>query len=66
MKKRPQIKSVKSDLIEAAEMMLEHYISLVDSGDCGNWNPHDEVVVKNLKRAIRHAKNSGVKSVDKT
>jgi hypothetical protein len=39
-------------LIEAASDMLEHYRSLVHSGDAGSWDPDTEEVVIKLRQAI--------------
>ena len=34
-----------AELEEALRNMRDHYIRLVDSGDCGSWNPREEAVV---------------------
>lgn len=39
-------------LRQAAEDMMYHYIDLVESGDCGNWKPLDEGVVKRIKGVV--------------
>ena len=37
---------------EALEQMTARYVSLVNSGDCGNWNPEEEVEVLNARAAL--------------
>lgn len=37
----------------ALENLLSHYISLVVSGDAGNWNPEEEEEVINARRALQ-------------
>lgn len=34
-----------TDPREALRALLEHYVQLVNCGDCGNWNPEEEAVV---------------------
>lgn len=40
------------DLYAALEAMLDHYVSTVNSGDCGNWDPETEDVVKAARAAL--------------
>lgn len=37
---------------EKAQALLDLYIRLVECGDCGNWNPHEEPEVIALKAAL--------------
>ena len=39
-------------LREAARALLEHYLGLANSGDCGNWDPETEVEVIDLRLAL--------------
>jgi len=32
--------------------LVDRYVTLVDSGDCGHWNPEDEPVVKAARAAL--------------
>lgn len=46
----------------ALEGMREHYVSLVESGDCGNWDPLDEGRVIHADAALsayREARGEG-------
>lgn len=42
-------------LVEAGKAMLEMYLRLADSGDCGFWDAHKEKEVIALKAAIAAA-----------
>jgi hypothetical protein len=44
------------DLLEASEKFLEGYVRMVNSGDCGNWNPEEEDVVIAMRAAINKAR----------
>lgn len=35
------------------QALLNRYVSLVESGDCGNWSPHTEVEVTDAKEALQ-------------
>ena len=37
---------------EALAALLEHYLSLVNSGDSGFWDPEEEDVVKDARAAL--------------
>lgn len=37
----------------ALENLLDHYISLVESGDAGNWDPEKEKQVIDARKALR-------------
>lgn len=39
-------------LREAATAFLAMYVAMVESGDCGNWNPEDEPEVQALRAAL--------------
>jgi len=43
-------------LVEALKFMTRRYEELVDSGDCGHWNPRDEVEVQEARAALALAK----------
>lgn len=43
------------DLYEALEMLLEHYLSLANSGDCGYWDTDKEIQVIKAREAIAKA-----------
>lgn len=36
----------------ALESFLEHYVDMVESGDCGNWNPEKDDVVVMARAAL--------------
>jgi len=40
------------ELLEALQAMVDMYCRLIDSGDCGNWNPRDDVEVRDANKAI--------------
>lgn len=39
-------------LHEALKHLLEHYVELARSGDCGNWDPETEEPVKKARAAL--------------
>lgn len=43
------------DLYEASKELLKHYLGIVNSGDCGFWNPEEEAQVINSRKAIAKA-----------
>lgn len=43
------------ELLEALESVLKNYVSLVNSGDAGNWNPEEEPEVQAALAAIAKA-----------
>lgn len=47
--------SAAPELLEAAASLLHRYVSLVECGDCGMWNPHEESDVIKAKAAIKKA-----------
>ena len=42
-------------LLEALEDMTEHYCSLINSGDAGNWNPECEPPVMVSRLTLKQA-----------
>ena len=44
-------------LLDALEAMTEQYVSLVNCGDCGNWDPELDAAVKQARALI--AKHRG-------
>ena len=43
------------ELLEALEGITKHYVDLVNSGDCGFWNPEEKLFVMDARAAIRKA-----------
>ena len=43
------------DLLEALSKLTDMYCRLLNSGDCGNWNPEDDIEVKEAREAIAKA-----------
>lgn len=43
------------ELAEALKALLKHYVSLVNSGDAGHWDPETEEVVMQARAALSHA-----------
>lgn len=50
--------SAAPELLEALEEFLARYIRLVESGDCGNWDPETEEFVVKARIAIAKAKGT--------
>lgn len=48
------------ELLESLTALLEHYVELVNCGDCGKWNPENESEVLAARSAI--AKATGTQS----
>lgn len=46
------------DLYEALSGLLKRYVSLVNSGDCGFWNPKKEAEVINSRKALTKAEGN--------
>lgn len=36
--------------------LLEHYLEMVNSGDCGNWNPEEEDIVMKSRHVLSYPK----------
>ncbi len=51
------VRSVNSHqmLVDALAQMTEHYVSLINSGDAGNWNPEEEPEVIKAREALKKA-----------
>ena len=39
------------EFVDASDAFLERYLTLVNSGDCGDWNPEEEDEVIRLRAA---------------
>lgn len=51
---------VTNQLVSVTERLLEHYVGIVNSGDCGFWNPEEETVVIEARKALQpHVENDG-------
>ncbi len=48
--------SAAPELYEALEVFVNDYVSMVNSGDCGNWNPEEELKVTLARAALRKAR----------
>jgi hypothetical protein len=48
------------ELLEALEAMTRMYASLVESGDCGFWNPEEVDEVRAARAAIARATDSNI------
>jgi len=46
-------------LVDALEAILNRYVGLANSGDCGFWNPEDEEEVKGARAALAPFKEGG-------
>jgi hypothetical protein len=54
IKRQREIERQAEQMRQALEDMTYHYIDLVESGDCGNWEPLDEEIVKRCKALVAH------------
>ena len=45
-------------LFAALELILNRYVGLAESGDCGFWNPEDEPEVKACRAALAKARGT--------
>ena len=43
------------ELLEALRTFADEYVAMINSGDCGFWNPEDEDKVKGARAAIAKA-----------
>ena len=50
-----QLVSAAPYLLEALSKLTEMYCQMIYSGDCGNWNPEDDIEVKEARAAIAKA-----------
>lgn len=44
------------ELLEALEAMINNYVALANSGDCGNWDPEEEPQIIAARAAIAKAR----------
>lgn len=51
-----KIENQKQQLLEALEEITEMYCRMINSGDCGNWNPETDKEVIKSRAAIAAAK----------
>jgi hypothetical protein len=58
MQDRIELERINKMLAHALEQMIERYIRLVNSGDCGDWDPEmdDEVINSRSALALALAK----------
>ena len=42
-------------LLDALSRLTEMYCQMVHSGDCGNWNPEDDIEIQEARAAIAKA-----------
>ena len=54
-KENAQLVSAAPDLLDALSRLTEMYCQMIYSGDCGNWNPEDDIEVKEARAAIAKA-----------
>ena len=47
------------DLLKDSKRLLDHYLDLVNCGDCGNWNPEKEDEVIAMRKSIALATGKG-------
>lgn len=45
----------RQELVGALRGMTEHYCALINSGDCGNWNPEADAPVIAARAALKNA-----------
>lgn len=46
------------DLLSALHAITQRYVTLAESGDCGNWNPEEEPEVQAARAAIEKAEGT--------
>ena len=47
---------VTNELYEALEDFIEMYVRMINSGDCGNWNPEEDTEVITARAALAKAR----------
>lgn len=50
-----RIKRAAPQLLEALQEITEMYCAMINSGDCGNWNPEEDKEVTKARAAIKAA-----------
>lgn len=50
-----QLADQRAELLEALRQIVTRYVELVNSGDCGSWNPEKELEVVDARAAIARA-----------
>lgn len=50
--------SAAPDMLEALEQFVEEYVEMINSGDCGFWDPEKEDKVIKARAALSKAKGS--------
>lgn len=50
-----QLADQRAELLEALRQIVTRYVELVNSGDCGSWNPENELEVMDARAAIAKA-----------
>jgi len=50
------IENQRNDLLEALEEITKMYCDMINSGDCGNWNPETDKEVIKARAAIAAAR----------
>jgi hypothetical protein len=48
-----------TELLAALKVLLDRYVSLINCGDCGNWDPETEAEVIAARAAIKKATAHG-------
>ena len=56
MKERAALIASAPDLLAALEALVTEYVELVESGDCGFWDPEEVEVVIAARTALERAK----------
>jgi hypothetical protein len=53
-----ELRGQRDELLNASKEFLDRYVTLINSGDCGNWNPETEDVVIAMRAAIAKVEQS--------
>ncbi|KKJ75467.1 hypothetical protein WH95_18380 [Kiloniella litopenaei] len=54
-RQRAQLIAAAPDLLEALKAFTKMYVQMIESGDCGNWNPEEDAEVIQARKAIAKA-----------
>lgn len=57
-----ELRGIASELHEALSALLKHYVTLIQSGDCGFWDPEKEDQVRAARAALAKARGEEVAS----